>query len=374
MKKIIAFLLCLGIVLSVAACVPSDRPDDIDNGSQPSISETEPENDSNKSEAELYREAVALLESGDLYGAYDIFLTLPEFEDTGEYLSRFSFKAEKRVDERTDHGEKLTYTHYYEYDEYGRTVLIRTVDESGKESTYGYIYNDKGNLVEEQYGGAVEYRYEYDDAGNAIKLSYPSGSIELEYDENGNIVKIISGNVITEKKYNEDGKVIEISKHIGRYTKVQTRYYDYNDHGDLIRNTYCENEKVVSVSEIEWEYNEAGKPIKRISTSDGEVNNRTEYAYYESGVLKEELYFNGTKTEYTSKIEYDEKGNLTARSIRSSDGEKLTTYYYEYDEYGNTLRADSYQSKTTYFGYKLYYNPSPAKPIPDEIYGYGPGK
>jgi hypothetical protein len=41
MKKIITFLLCLNIVLSAVACAPSDRPDDIDNSSQPGVSETE---------------------------------------------------------------------------------------------------------------------------------------------------------------------------------------------------------------------------------------------------------------------------------------------------------------------------------------------
>ena len=42
MKKIITFLLCLNIVLSAAACAKIDRPDNIDNSSQPEISETEP--------------------------------------------------------------------------------------------------------------------------------------------------------------------------------------------------------------------------------------------------------------------------------------------------------------------------------------------
>ena len=45
MKKIITFLLCLNIVLSAAACAKIDRPDDIDNGSLPSVSESEPENE-----------------------------------------------------------------------------------------------------------------------------------------------------------------------------------------------------------------------------------------------------------------------------------------------------------------------------------------
>ena len=370
MKKIIAFLLCLNIVLSAAACAKIDRPDDIDSDTTPTVSETE------KNDAGLYIEAIALLEGGDLYGAYDIFLTIPEYEDVSEHLSRFSFQPEKSVsDHESDYEENYSYTFYYEYDEYGRMLSSRAVYNNGEEHISNYIYDGRGNLVEYQYDGVTEYKYEYDDKGNVIKLFYPAYSndkhsyyvLEIDHDENGNIIKIIAEGGITEKKYNEDGKVIEISKHIGEY--FETRYYDYNEHGDLIRNTFYVNGKVFSVGEIEWEYNDAGKPTKCISTSD-----RTEYTYYESGMLKEKLYFLGTNNEYQYKNEYDEKGKLTAYSIHSSGGEKLTTYYYEYDEYGNKLRADSYRSKTTYFGYKLYYNPSPAKPIPNEIYGYGPGK
>ena len=42
MKKIITFLLCLNIVLSAAACAKVDRPDNINDSSLPSISESEP--------------------------------------------------------------------------------------------------------------------------------------------------------------------------------------------------------------------------------------------------------------------------------------------------------------------------------------------
>ena len=383
MKKIIAFLLCLNIVLSAAACAPSDRPDDIDNGSLPSVSESEPrsEKNSKRPDAELYSEAVVLLEGGDLYGAYDIFLTIPEYEDVGEYLSRFSFHPEKIVsDHESDYVENYTNTTYYEYDEYGRLLSLISVDEGGEKYTISHIYDDRGNLVEDQYGGSTEYLYEYDDVGNVTKLTSPSYSnpkhaysIEIEHDENGNITKIIADNSITEKKYNEDGKVIEISKYIGSPTTVETRYYEYNEHGDIIRNAYYENGKMISVSDTEWEYNEAGKPTKRVSTLDGETDERTEYTYYESGALKEELYFNGTDTEYAYKTEYDEKGNVSSRSNVTIYG-TYNTSYFEYDKYGNPIRMDGYQIKITYFGYKLYYNPSPANPIPDELYGYGFGK
>ena len=381
MKKIIAFLLCLNIVLSAAACAKVDRPDDIDNSSQPNISETEPDDIKKKSDAELYTEAVALLEGGDLYGAYDIFLIIPEYEDVGEYLSRFSFHPKKTVsNHESDYVENYTNTTYYEYDEYGRLLSLISVDEEGEEYTISHVYDDRGNLVQDQCGGTTEYLYEYDDMGNVTKLIFPSYSnpkyaysIEIEHNENGNITKIIADNSITEKKYNEDGKIIEISEHIGRYPYVETRYYDYNDHGDLICETYCENEKVISVIETEWEYNEEEKPTKCISTLNGEIYDRTEYTYYESGVLKEKLYFNDTDTEYAYKIEYDEKGNVMSRSTLTIYG-TYNTSYFEYDKYGNPIRMDGYQIKETYFDYKLYYNPSPAKPIPDELYGYGFGK
>ncbi len=377
MKKIISFLLCLNIVLSSAvACTTTDNFDNINNSSKSDISGDKLPD----TEDALYSKALSLLEGGDLYGAYDIFLTIPEYEDAGEYLSRFSFKPEKRVsDYESDYEGNYSYTFYYEYDEYGKMLSTRTVYENSVEHINSYIYDDGGNLVEYQYDGVPEFKYEYDDKGNVIKLVYPSYSndkhsyvLEIDHDKNGNIIKIIAEGGIIEKKYNEDGKVIEINKR--RYTnKVQTRYYDYNEHGDLILDAFYENGKASYVDENEWEYNEAGKPTKCISTSGGKVKNRTEYTYYESGVLKEVLYFLGTNNEYQYKNEYDEKGNLIVHSIRSNDG-KYNTYYYEYDEYGNPLLEEYHQSKTTYFGYKLYYNPYPAKPISDEIYGYGPGK
>ena len=189
MKKIITFLLCLNIVLSAAACAKIDRPDDIDNGSQPSVSETEVK--PNDPEEELYDQAVSLLESGDLYGAYDIFLTIPHVKDAGEYLSRFSFGYEQYDYERADDDYK--YTAYFEYDEYGRKVFSRIIYNDGIEHTYGYVYDDKGNLIEELKNGVIYHIYKYDEAGNPIKMIPADGyASELEYDENGNITNSVN--------------------------------------------------------------------------------------------------------------------------------------------------------------------------------------
>ena len=389
MKKIITFLLCLNIVLSAAACAKIDRPDDIDNSSQPEVSETEVK--PNDPEEELYDQAVSLLESGDLYGAYDIFLTIPHVKDAGEYLSRFSFRCAQYDLERAD---DYKYTAYFEYDGYGRKVFSRIIYNDGIEHTYGYVYDDNGNLIEELKNGVIYHIYKYDEAGNPIKIIPADGyASELEYDESGNITKIIlPGGTITEKKYDENGNVLEEKTTLGRHD-LQTRYYEYNAHGDLISNTLWEAGKVVSVGENQWEYNEDGKPIRCVSINDGKEYSRSEYTYYESGSLKEELYF---LDNYTHKYEYDERGNKIVSSYCWA-GEDDITYYYEYDANGNMIKYtreennnityayfeyDKYgnpisevftndQTKRIYSGYKLYYNPFPSKPLPEELTGKG---
>ena len=390
MKRIITFLLCLNIVLSAAACAKVDRPDDIDSESLPSASESEPK--PNDPEEELYNNAVSLLESGDLYGAYDIFLTIPHVKDAGEYLSRFSFGYAQYDYERLDDDYK--HTVYVEYDEYGRRVFSKTIYSDGIEHTYGYVYDDNGNLIEELKNGVIYHIYKYDEAGNPIKMIPADGyASELEYDENGNITKIIlPDGTITEKKYDENGNVLEAKTTLGRHD-LQTRYYEYNAHGDLISNTLWEAGKVVSVKENEWEYNDAGKPLRLVIIKDGKVSSRYEYSYHESGSLKEELYFSDN---YTHKYEYDERGNKIVSSscwvgedditfyieydengnmikYTREENNNITYAYFEYDKYGNELSGvyTIDNTKHSYSGYKLYYNPSPSKPLPEEFTGKG---
>ena len=68
MKKIITFLLCYNIVLSAAACTKADRPDNIDNSSQPGVSETVPTE--SEPENEIYYEIEKFDDTTSKYYVY----------------------------------------------------------------------------------------------------------------------------------------------------------------------------------------------------------------------------------------------------------------------------------------------------------------
>ena len=68
MKKIITLLLCLNIVLSAAACAKVDRPDNIDNSSQPGVSETVPTE--SEPENEIYYEIEKFDDTTSKYYVY----------------------------------------------------------------------------------------------------------------------------------------------------------------------------------------------------------------------------------------------------------------------------------------------------------------
>ena len=404
MKKIIAFLLCLNIVISAAACAEGNRPDDINNGFQPNVSEPETEDKPHEGKLALYNEALSLLKSGDLYGAYDIFLTIPEVEDAGEYLSRFSFGYEQELYDSEDTYSTTHRKTCKEYDEYGRLIFLKIIynydTDNSFESTYGYIYDENNNLTETQYDGVTDYRYEYDGDGNVIKMTYihpPKRDqvMELEYDESGNITKIIYDfNRFNEKKYNENGKIIEEKVYISGGYIFRTTYYEYNEYGDIVRETTCGPEETSLVYEYKNEYDEAGRLTKCTWIINGEISSRTEYTYHESAILKEEIHFDGAETEYQYKYEYNGKGQFIARSYRSSFRGGYVKDYYEYDENGNRIKStfkypdgtvgyeyyeyDKYGNELSYIktgdyedeiiryrsGYKLYYKPHPSKPLP----------
>ena len=55
------------------------------------------------------------------------------------------------------------------------------------------------------------------------------------------------------------------------------------------------------------------------------------------------------------------------------ENNNITYAYFEYDKYGNPISEvfTDDQTKWTYSGYKLYYNPCPSKPLPEEFTGKG---
>ena len=125
-------------------------------------------------------------------------------------------ELERRVVE--ENGEEIySSTFYYDYDETGRKTRGYSEDTDGDSAVYTYKYNDKGQLIEEQWewkdsdGGSFKAHYKYDDnneVGECFVEDLQSGekvynyTVTYEYDEQG---KKIQGSL--KDSYNESALI-----------------------------------------------------------------------------------------------------------------------------------------------------------------------
>ena len=65
-----------------------------------------------------------MLEKGSIEEAYRLFLTIRDFRDVSDYLSRFSFRYEKSV---VQGPVREAHTSRTEYDSFGRMIFSETV-------------------------------------------------------------------------------------------------------------------------------------------------------------------------------------------------------------------------------------------------------
>lgn len=277
-----------------------------------------------------YREAKALIKKGELEAAYALLLSLGDYKDAEELLARFTYvPVEGSFTSFSAEGKELLgYDHEFTYDENGRPVHYC----SGSNAT-SYIYDEKGNLLEERFTNAhYTYltAYAYDEHGNRIRMSRgASGKVEYyeeyTYDENGNL--------LTEVHFYADSTDLHLP--IEPTLRQQEAYaYAYDESGRVIREerTYKENKQV-------WEYlyDDAGLLLEDRYTVGGKTV-VTAHVYDEAGRI---LRSSSTKkqVDYT----YDEQGNLIKKESRTATPEGYTrleidTYEYTYDERGNVIK------------------------------------
>lgn len=421
MKKIVAFILVLTMLLTLlAGCLKNESPDDdggknndVSSQDKPPSSDEGLENNGNNNEEndnagdngnnnedddktfpplgdlpdaqrERYNMALYLLAEGNLYGAYDVFLTISDFEDVPEYLSRFYFGYEKKEQIKLN-GDDGWVT-VVEYDDYGREIksTLTAGDRVWNKSLYWY--DEKGYLsgYSQETSWYEHYVYKYDDMGRPIsQRGYRGlGDIDLEYDENGNITKVIYiGGGETYKTYDESGNLLQEirnDKNGETYHKVT---YEYNEYGDWTKKV-TEGTLVKSQTTTRYlEYDENGNMIKSSSVENPEKKGEayTTWEYDEFGnVIKQSIYYsknNSFGEEFVIfHFKYDEHGNLIESSRENEKG--FTHFdYYEYDKYGNLLISKTEDYTLVYSDYKLYYNPyvvfpegNPTAFIPEDMW------
>ena len=400
MKKLLAFWLCVVLVLSVAltGCNGGKNGDVVTTPettfnttpTQTTPIENPPEGTPVESDEDRYNRALALLNDGQIEEAYDIFLSIKNYADVSVYLSYFVFKA----DEHTYQTFDLQYgTHYidrYQYDECGRKTITESLDvKKGVTDVYFKQYDANGLLIQTgtinddgtTYGVTT---YEYDEKGRPILQKDSGGTISLEYDEQDRIVKRVRAwwtqNDTTWYAYDEQGRLIEQVYKPDDMRIWDTYTWEYNEYGDVIKRTIQttfgfldppdNTDTVVDVYVKEYDAN--GRLIK-ITYEDGSY---TAYEYDENGnEIKYTSYYKANDF-VTFYFTYDENGNMT--EYRREDETGITGYMHTtYDAYGNELeRRDTDKngnltSISIYKGYKLYYNPNPQKPLPEEMVGKG---
>ena len=351
-----------------------------------------------ESDAELYQRACALLEENKLEEAYAIFLTIKDYADVSEYLSRFFYQYSTKAEYENVSGKKLKNVYAVEYNEYGQPTYEMTFYvQSQSLYTYQYWYDTNQNLrtytVTTEDGAYTTY-YRYNDANQPVWRGSPEGETTLEYDALGNLIKRIdSYNYVEEFEYNALGQLLETT-YIDDKGEVYLREtYTYNDQGQKI------NLKAVSLfgeREYSYTYDAKGNLTCMSVVQDNGENYRYEYEYDKHGNLTKQ-------TEYSAWIlggssiyayEYSEENELiremhgygdgsvvyertrTAKTVGNTIKEVWTTRYehhsdaysysqtyesiYEYDANGNLLRVTYSDSIVEYGGWQLYYNPNPS--------------
>ncbi len=258
-----------------------------------------------------------------------------ETETKKEYVKKI-LKSEKTVIRGEDYSE------YYEYDKDGNEIkYISTYIPENKVWTHvEYAYDKNGNKIDENYivdmtgGGRERKGWEYDEYGNELSCFY--------VDENGEKGYVLREFVYTYDQFGNVTSYTETSRTYGHKENVETINIDitYDDNNRKIFALHTD-EKGKGVCEYEW-------------------------AYYDDGTVKEEIYRYGNATKgYTliitevydkygnlvkvtdsngsiSEWEYDENGNLLSKKIYDEEEEYYEAEKYTYDGEGRLVRTDTY--------------------------------
>ena len=395
MKKLLTFWLCVLLVLPVAltgcngeknngiVTTPETTP------TQTTPIENPPEETPAQSDEELYNNALTLLSEGKIEDAYAIFLTIQNYADVPVYLSYFVFEADEHTYQTFDPKYGTHYIYRYEYDECGRVLFVDVIDGETQIGHRGFReYDEKGHLI--ATGSMVgETRtqvttYEYDEKGRPILQKDSGGTISLEYDEQDRIVKRVRAwwtqNDTTWYAYDEQGRLIE-QVYKPDDMRIWDKYtWEYNEYGDVIKRTIQSTfgfldppDNTDTVVDVYVKEYDANGNLTKAMYEDGSY---TAYEYDEAGNEIKYTSYHAANDFVIFYYTYDENGNMT--EYRREDETGITGYMYTtYDAYGNELeRRDTDEngnltSLSIYKGYKLYYNPNPQKPLPEEMVGKG---
>lgn len=284
-KKVLALLLAMVVLFSLAGCKEEATTDKNENTTKP----TEATKDNHKEEIitvyictktqqyrndqETYRHEYEYDSNGNLiweisyYYDYDPILTNSfeyKYDRKGKLIRKSTFVNDEeatREEYEYDDGQHATMVCYtnnefhcqweYEYDSNGNQVLAVQTRNGKEAERYEYEYDDVGNLITEvrYYGGIEKEReeYTYDNSGNCtLWVNYTNDRklyhTEYEYDRNSNLVLKIDyvndqENSRHEWEYDSRGNTIQAKYCYGDQTDICRYVYTYSDDGCVVEST-----------------------------------------------------------------------------------------------------------------------------------------
>ena len=327
----------------------------------------------------------------DLHGTIRCY---EEWDENGNSIKYESYTEDGKVEwgseyEYDENGRRLREIHYnefavnngydyeYIYDEVGNLLSCVSIPIYESDITYKeeYTYDEDGNCVRKIYREILgkstsvrEYEYSYDEQGQITRMKSheygDSGSygneIRYEYDSEGNISLLteynMDGSLLskTEYEYDKKGELKKTSKYDGEGNVIRWDEDIYDDEGKIIKSIYYDDGVMAFIDDkTEYIYDTNGYLIKEVMTSNlqngyigytsetnytNDANGRKIKAITES---KSYSYQNEGEVEYESvtEQEFNKEGVLIKSTSTNSHGDKDI---YQYDDYGNCLKYESY--------------------------------
>ena len=304
---------------------------------------------------------------------YDYANRIKEIKGVVPQIYTYQSDGSGRLSKIASGTSKQEYTYNYQGE---ITSLVQTAGNIA--TTYNYIYDDMGNIIQEDKNDITQNMYNYDNSNRLIfaknfsndygfETNYtydarnnltnkstthaPASTYTMNYsdspEEYSNIIShtetfFYNGNKLTQRRENISGTVDGVSKtamattiylhdNQGQIDEVienynnttKYKYYDYNAQNQLIYSYFSDGK------EITYTYDENGWLIREDTTFPSGSSDYILYTYDENGLKLTAATYDQYGCALSSRFTYDDAGRVIRIDYRSNGLNRYELYTYE---------------------------------------------